>query len=70
LPSGYYCVAVADSIVRKISVPTHAILMDIAQEVGFKTVDYFASLLMMRPHNMRETEKMNAEWVMVFQKED
>lgn len=68
-PHGHYCVAVADNIVRKIPVPTHAILMDIAQEVGFKTVDYFASLLMMRPHNMRETEKMNAEWVMAFQKE-
>lgn len=70
LPDGYYCVAVADNIVRNIPVPTHAILMDIAQEVGFSTVDHFASLLMMRPHNMRETEKMNAEWVMAFQKED
>jgi len=43
--------------------------MDIAQEVGFKIVDYFGSVLMMRPHDMRETEKINAEWVMVFQKE-
>jgi DNA modification methylase len=69
-PRQHYCVAVADNLVRKISVPTHAVLMDIAQEVGFKTVDYFASALMMRPHDMRKTEKMNAEWVMAFQKED
>lgn len=68
-PGGHYCVTVADNVVRKILVPTHAVLMDIAKEVGFRTVDYFASLLMMRPHNMREAEKMNAEWVMVFQKE-
>ena len=68
-PNSHYCIAVADNIVRKVPVPTHAILMDIAKEVGFKTVDHFASLLMMRPHNMRETEKMNAEWVMAFQKE-
>lgn len=69
-PRGYYCVAVADNIVRSIPVPTHEILMSIAEEVGFETMDYFASMLMMRPHNMRETEKMHAEWVMVFQKED
>lgn len=68
-PEGYYCVAVADNIIRKIPVPTHSILMDIAQEEGFRIIDYYASLLMMRPHNMRKTEKMNAEWVMVFQKE-
>jgi len=68
-PGGYYCVTVADNVVRKVQVPTHAILMDIAQEVGFKIVDYFGSVLMMRPHDMRKTEKINAEWVMAFQKE-
>jgi len=68
-PGGHYCVAIADNVVRKVPVPTHAILMDIAKEVGFEVIDHFASMLMMRPHNMRETEKMNAEWVMVFKKE-
>lgn len=69
-PEGYYCITVSDNVVRKILVPTHAILMDIAKETGFEVVDFFASSLMMRPHNMRESEKMNAEWVMVFRKED
>jgi len=68
-PQGHYVVAVADNIVRKVSVPTHAVLMDIAQEVGFRVVDFYGSLLMMRPHNMRESEKMGVEWVMAFQKE-
>jgi len=69
IPERYYVVAVADNIIRKVPVPTHTILMDIAQEVGFRVVDYYGSLLMMRPHNMRESEKMGAEWVMAFQKE-
>lgn len=69
-PGKYYCVAVADNLVMKTPVPTHNILMSIADEVGLRTVDYFASVLMMRPHNMRKTEKMNAEWVMVFQKDE
>lgn len=68
-PGGHYVVAVADNNVRKVPVPTHMILMDIAQEVGFRVVDYYGSLLMMRPHNMRESEKMRVEWVMAFQKE-
>lgn len=66
----HYCVTVADNVVRKIHVPTHTILMDIAKETGFEVVDSFGSLLMMRPHDMRKSEKMNAEWVMVFRKED
>lgn len=66
---GHYVVAVADNIVRKVPVPTHTILMDIAQEVGFSIVDFYGSLLMMRPHNMRESEKMGVEWVMAFRKE-
>lgn len=69
-PDGHYVVAVADNIVRKVPVPTHIVLMDIAQEVGFDTVDYFGSVLMMRPHDMRKAEKMKAEWVMAFRKGD
>jgi DNA modification methylase len=66
---GYFCYAVADNLVRKIQVPTHEILARIAEEeVGFTPVDSFASVLMMRPHDMRESEKMSAEWVMVFRK--
>lgn len=68
-PGGHYVVALADNNVRKVPVPTHTILMDIAQEVGFRVMDYYGSLLMMRPHNMRESEKMRVEWVMAFQKE-
>jgi DNA modification methylase len=68
-PRGHYVVAVADNIVRKVAVPTHAFLMDIAQEAGFKVSDHFGSQLMMRPHNMRQSEKMAVEWVMTFQKE-
>ncbi len=67
-PMSHYVVAVADNIVRKVSVPTHSILMDIAQEVGFEIADYFGSVLMMRPHDMRKSEKMKAEWVMAFRK--
>lgn len=67
---GHYCVAVADNVVRKIPVPTHTILMDIAREAGFEVVDSFGSLLMMRPHDMRKSEKMRAEWVTVFRKGD
>lgn len=67
-PMGHYVVAVADNVVRKVPVPTHAILMDIAQEVGFEIVDHYGSVLMMRPHDMRKSEKMKAEWVMTFRK--
>jgi len=67
-PRSHYVVAVADNIVRKVSVPTHAILMNLAQEVGFEIVDHFGSALMMRPHDMRKSEKMKAEWVMAFRK--
>jgi DNA modification methylase len=65
---GHFCYAVADNLIRKIPVPTHTILGQIAEEVGFTPVDSFGSVLMMRPHNMRESEKMSAEWVMVFRK--
>lgn len=68
-PSGHYVVAVADNVIRKIPVSTHSILMDIAEEVGFKVLDYYGSQLMMRPHNMRNAEKMSVEWVMTFRKE-
>lgn len=69
-PRSHYIVAVANNVVRKVSVPTHTILMDIAQELGFEILDYYGSVLMMRPHNMRKSEKMKAEWVMVFRKGD
>lgn len=68
-PGGHYVVAVADNIVRKIPVPTHDILMDIGREVGFEVEDHYGSVLMMRPHNMREKEKMCVEWVMAFRKD-
>jgi len=67
-PNGYYTVAVADNVIRKIKLPTHEILMDIAQEVGYSVEEYYASTLIMRPHDMRQTEKMGGEWVMAFRR--
>jgi DNA modification methylase len=67
-PNGYYIVAVADNVIRKIKVPTHEILMDIAQEVGYSIEEHYASALIMRPHDMRQTEKMEVDWVMAFRK--
>jgi len=69
-PGGHYVVAVADNVVRKVRVPTHVILMNIAEELGFEIVDFYGSVLMMRPHNMRDSEKMKVEWVMAFRKGD
>jgi hypothetical protein len=68
IDGGHFCYAVADNLIRRIPVPTHTILGQIAEEVGFKSVDSFGSVLMMRPHNMRDSEKMSAEWVMTFRK--
>ena len=65
---GHFCYAVADNLIRKIPVPTHTILGQIAEEIGLKPIDSFGSVLMMRPHNMRDSEKMSAEWVMAFRK--
>ena len=66
---GYYVMTVSDNIIRKVRVPTHEILMDVAREAGFQVIDYYGSSLMMRPHNMRQTEKMGVDWIMAFQKE-
>lgn len=68
-PGGRYVVVVGDNVIRKIQVPTHEFLMDIACEGGFFVEEYFGSLIVRRPHDMRETEKIEADWVMVFKKE-
>ncbi|HZY93787.1 MAG TPA: DNA methyltransferase [Candidatus Bathyarchaeia archaeon] len=65
---GHFCYAIADNLIRKIPVPTHTVIGQIAEELGFARVDSFGSVLMMRPHDMRPSEKMSAEWVMTFRK--
>lgn len=66
---GRYVVVVGDNVIRKIQVPTHKFLMDVAPEVGFNLEEHFGSLIVRRPHDMRETEKIEADWVIVFKKE-
>jgi len=69
--NGYYVVVIGDGVIRKVPVPTHEFLVDIAKEVGFSVEDCFSYLI--RGRHMKIPRQgigglIAVDWVMSFRK--
>lgn len=70
-PNGVYVLVIGDGVIRKVPVPTHKLLQDISQEVGFKVENRFSYVLknrFMRIDRKGEGGLIECDWVTVFRK--
>jgi hypothetical protein len=68
---GVYCLVVGDSTIREVPVPTHEILGDIGEDVGFKLIGLFSYRI--KNHYLRFPRQgrgglIKRDWVISFEK--
>lgn len=66
---GRYIVVVGNNVIRGYVIPTHRILMDIAEGLGYKVETYFCSEVIRHFIKVPRKERIHDDWVMVFRKE-
>jgi len=72
-PGKHFCILVGDNVIRKVPVYTHKYIIDIAESVGFKTVEVGYDRIKARglsPKRNHTAGLIEVEWLMVFKKVD
>ncbi|MHA2601624.1 MAG: TRM11 family SAM-dependent methyltransferase [Candidatus Thorarchaeota archaeon SMTZ1-83] len=69
-PSGRYCVAIGNNVIRGVEVPSHEVLCEIAvsDDVGFKIEKVFFSALIRHFIRIPRRERMPGEWILILEK--
>jgi len=71
--SKHFCILVGDNVIRNVPVYTHKYIIDIAESVGFKTVEVGYDRIKARglsPKRNHTAGLIEVEWLMVFKKVD
>ena len=66
-PGGRYIIVVGNNVIRGHMIPTHQILMDIAQSLGYKIENYFCSEVIRHFIKVPRKERIHNDWIMIFQ---
>lgn len=66
-PKARYVVAVGNNTIRGFEIPTHRILMDIAEELNYKIETFFVSEVIRHFIKVPRKERIHNDWVMVFE---
>lgn len=61
-----YIIAVGNNVIRGYTIPTHRILMDIAESLGYKIENYFCSEVIRHFIKVPRKERIHNDWVMVL----
>jgi DNA modification methylase len=68
---GVYCIVVGDSVIKGVDVPTHKILVDIAENIGFNLDNVFSYVIKNRYLRFPRSGKgglIKNDWVICFKK--
>lgn len=68
---GRFCITIGDNTIRKIPVPTHALIVDLAESVGFKTQKVAYDIIKVHSLSIKRHETaglIDKEWAMIFSK--
>jgi hypothetical protein len=69
---GYFAITIGDNVIRKIPIPTHQLIMDLAESVGFKTEKVAYDLIKVHSLAIKRAKTaglITKEWAMVFRKD-
>jgi DNA modification methylase len=70
-PNKHFCILVGDNVIRKVPVYTHKYLVNIAEDVGFRTMEVGYDRIKSRglsPKRHHTAGLIEVEWLMVFKK--
>ena len=70
-PCKNFCILVGDNVIRNVPVYTHKHIIDIAEDVGFRTVEVGYDRIKSRglaPKRHHTAGLIEVEWLMVFEK--
>jgi DNA modification methylase len=67
-PAGRYVVVVGNNVIRGREVPTHELLMAVAERTGFQIETYFASEVIRHYIKVPRKERISQDWVLVLKR--
>ena len=70
-PGRHFCILVGDNVIRKVPVYTHKYIIDIAENMGFETIEVGYDRIKSRglaPKRHHTAGLIEVEWLMIFKK--